>query len=634
MLITWILACAGPEGLPDRDPTDRTPPSAACDPLDPVRCFLPWPSNTFTVADPSTVTGLRLAVDPAQLTVDDDPSFLNLADGFSRITGVAFGFEEPVDVGVVSTEVEASLELDGVLQVINLQPGSPRRLQRQAFWTELRDGSTLSQERWLLVGRPEEVLEANADHAAVVLDSIGTSQAPRLVQVALGLLAPTTDDEEAARAWYAPVAAGLEEAGVPLGRVVRLTAFTTRSAADATGRTRSMMATLDGALDQVIVEVDSVSFPSHPTLAAVVRGRLTGVPGFLDDDGQLVFDDAGHPLVTGSTAVEFRISLPAGEGAYRVALYGHGTGGDVTDSAFDEELADAGVAKLNLRFDGWTGEDFVYTLASFTRFFEGSARSTAGLMQSVAGGTALLTALDGALGEVLRAEELGGVPNPVAARSADTTDVPWLGGSLGATVGAVIVAADPRLRTAVLNVPGSGWTHMIPYSLLYDAGVGTVLLEQYGDVVDLHLGLIMAQGAWDDVDGAVWADEALAVGGTFLLQESMGDRVLPNLGTNLLARALGAVQLTPSLDPIVAVEGSPGPVFGGAVLEQFRVPNTGAYDVHGFAARNTVAADAAMEQFIGLLTTAWEGNPTVERASLCLEQGLGGTCDFSEAWTE
>mgnify|MGYP001280542462 CR=1 FL=1 len=64
---------------------------------------------------------------------------------------------------------------------------------------------------------------------------------------------------------------------------------------------------------------------------------------------------------------------------FKVGLYGHGTGGNVSDSSFDEDLAGHDIAKLNLRFDGWTDEDFVLTLASFSAFFEGSERSTAGL---------------------------------------------------------------------------------------------------------------------------------------------------------------------------------------------------------------------------------------------------------------
>ena len=81
-LMVLLFACGAPEVVP-RAPGARAPLTAACDELDPGRCLLPWPSNTFTRVDASSPTGLRLAIDQAALSVDDDASYMNLADGFS-----------------------------------------------------------------------------------------------------------------------------------------------------------------------------------------------------------------------------------------------------------------------------------------------------------------------------------------------------------------------------------------------------------------------------------------------------------------------------------------------------------------------------------------------------------------------
>jgi hypothetical protein len=199
-------------------------------------------------------------------------------------------------------------------------------------------------------------------------------------------------------------------------------------------------------------------------------------------------------------------------------------------------------------------------------------------------------------------------------------------------MGAVMVGADNRLQTGVLNVPGGGWTHMIPYSLLFGSGMEGMLLEVYDDPLDVHHALVMAQNNWDEVDGAVWADEALAAGGTFLLQESMGDPILPNLSTELLAAALGAVQFEPALSPIHGLERTTDTVRGGAAIEQFRVPDTGQYDVHGFAALDTLAADAAFGQIQLLLDSAWAGVPEIRHAEGCSVTGPDGACDFSGMW--
>lgn len=52
---------AGPD-VAERQPGQRTPLSATCDPVDGIRCLLPWPSNTFTVVDAKQATRLRVAV--------------------------------------------------------------------------------------------------------------------------------------------------------------------------------------------------------------------------------------------------------------------------------------------------------------------------------------------------------------------------------------------------------------------------------------------------------------------------------------------------------------------------------------------------------------------------------------------
>ena len=196
-------------------------------------------------------------------------------------------------------------------------------------------------------------------------------------------------------------------------------------------------------------------------------------------------------------------------------------------------------------------------------------------------------------------------------------------------MGAVIVSADPRLQTAVLNVPGAGWTHMIPYSLLYDSGMESILLGIYPDPLDLHLALVASQSAWDEVDGAVWADEALDAGGSFLMQQSMDDPVLPNLGTELLANALGAVLFEPYLEPVHGLQTTSEAVSTGAALEQFRVEDTGPYDVHGFAARDTLAGAAALDQMLGLLGSAWDGSPSMSHPLGCTEGIPDGSCDFT-----
>ena len=365
-------------------------------------------------------------------------------------------------------------------------------------------------------------------------------------------------------------------------------------------------------------------------MALIAQGRITGVPSAEGEDGHLVLDEDGLPVTVGTRDAPFRVVIPSGEGDWPVILYGHGMGGDVSDASFDATMTDNGGGKVGLEWQGWTSDDMMENLLLLPKaMLSGSERSTSGLLESLADARLVLEALDGPLGAALAAETVGGVTNPAAGRWPDTREPVYVGGSLGGTMGAVYAMSEPRVHYAALNVPGAGWSHMIPGSDLYAIMEGFVQAT-YGDEVDVTLALLMAQGAWDEVDGAAWADEARDDGDMFLLQESIGDPILPNIGTAILAAALGAVQLDPDIEDVLGLTHTDGPVTDGMVLEQFRVPDTGVYDVHGFADRDTEAGRAARDQIFGFLMGALDGAPIIAHPERC-DATADGSCDWGDA---
>ncbi len=625
-LLPLLLACtAPPNAVPpqiDRLSGVRAPLSASCDAQDALRCLLPWPSNAFTVPDASSATGLRLALAPEALPIDDDPSFLNLAEGFSRITGLAAGFEAALD--------ESSL--DGALLLLEAQPGRQGYGQAVPLLTEQLTQGELTPET-LLIGRPLAPLAANADHVAVVLDSLRDAEGAalpvqRLTRVALELEAPADPSEEALRAYHAPTRSLLEQAGIEPGGVLRVWDFTTRSQEDPWRRTQALFEAM-GQVEEWSAVVDTAELRDDP-VALRVSGRIEDVPLFTDEEGWLVLDEDGLPLQQGSHEVSFRVFVPVGTGDYPVAFYGHGTGGGVTDGSFDDELASAGYAKANLAWTGWNEDELLDTLTSLSRFFEGSSRSTAGLLQSLADGMALSLALEGSLEEALAADSLAGLDNPAAGRRPNLSAPLWTGRSMGGTLGVVFATAHPSVQAGALNVPGAGWSHLIPRSWLYEYGVEAVMATTYDDELDQALALIAGQLAWDDVDGAVWADLALDQGMAFLLQESIGDPILPNLGSEILAASLGAVQLDPCIEDIAGLDHSSEPVVAASAIEQFHVASEEMFDIHDFIDDDTLAAQAAREQLTMLAESARAGSPQLAHPEICLEQGWDGSCDFGE----
>ena len=120
IFLSFFLLIGCTQGPDDRTADDRTPLSAKCDDSDLNRCFLPWPSNRYTVADPTTQTGLRLAIDPAGLPIDDRVDYLNQADGYSRATGVAAAFVGAINTDALSWDPVDSL--DRALQGVKVDP--------------------------------------------------------------------------------------------------------------------------------------------------------------------------------------------------------------------------------------------------------------------------------------------------------------------------------------------------------------------------------------------------------------------------------------------------------------------------------------------------------------------------------
>ena len=416
-----------------------------------------------------------------------------------------------------------------------------------------------------------------------------------LATVALGLAAPTSPGEAALAAYHAPTRAALKKAGVDPARVLGVRDFTTRSADDATLRLTAMRAGVIAAVtkNEATVILDSVVLPPSNPIAAIVEGRLSGLPSYVDSAG-LTLDAKGLAVAIGKRDAPFRVVVPVGTGDYRFVMYGHGTGGNFHDATLDTEIATFGVGKVGIQFDGWTDKDVLDTFVSLGRMFQGTEHSTSGLMQSLADGAGIEASVAGALGAALSAPMLGNQPNPAAGRHLDDSIPIWAGGSLGGTMGPVYASADPAMKRGVLNVPGGGWTHFIPGSVIVSM-LGPLLQGSFGRPLDLSHALAMSQGNWDDVDGAVWAGDLAAKKQVFLIQESIGDPVLEKPG-----------ERAPRRDDRRCAGGQ-GPRAhrrreagerGRRSKRDHAVPRDrhGSFDMHGIAARDTPAGIAARDQ--------------------------------------
>lgn len=615
---TWLCAGCGVAPVPDREPGVRAPLTRACDEGDPFRCALPWPSSAFVRSDASTATGLRLALDPEALP-GEDPSTLDLADGFSRVSPLVAGFPMPLEVesGAVGSELAVRLF---VAQPDHPQYGQSVPLRLDAY---PHRGETL------LFGYPTRPLDANTDYVVVVLDDLraadGASlETPRAVHVALEEKAPATSEEEAIRAYHAPTRDLLEAVGVDFGRVLRVWDFTTRSEEDprrwlVAMRQAGLDALARGEVDVVVDEVRAASFESG---ALIVRGRLLGVPAFAGEEG-FALDDAGMPVAQGTTETPFRFTVPAGSGDYGVVVHAHGTGGSWLNGHFDAEVTELGFARLGVHVRGWNGDENLELFGNMVPVLRGAEASTAGLLQSIVEACVLIAAMDdGPLATTLSADSLGDAPNPAAGRRPDPSLLAFTGISMGASSGATLVAAEERLPYAALLVPGAAWTNMVWRSVAFEL-VLTLNRARIPNELDMMIALAASQSLWDPMDAASWG-EPLREGHLLMLAQSMGDQLMPAAGTHMLAAATGARQLGAVLGPVPDVEPATGPITTGAALTQYRSAGTSVGEVHDFATTGGAAGDAVREQLVSFLRSIRDGAPSIGLPSAC----VGGSCDF------
>jgi hypothetical protein len=614
------LALAGCEAAtpsaPDRAAGDRTPLTRPCDEVDGTRCLLPWPSNAFAIGDASTATGLRLSVDTSVFNRMDDGTILSRADGFSRVSTLVAGFPVPVDPSSAASAIHLFLA-----QRDHAGAGREESLRTEVV-VDSRTGESL------VIAHPLAPLEPNADYVVVIDDSLraddGSALEPsRGTEIALALAEPLTGDDANLAGYHAPTRAFVAERGFALDRVLRAWDFTTRSADDPRRRLRAMREAAVAAVDggAVTIAVDSVEHHDDGAVASIVEGRLVGLPSFVAEDG-LAIELDGSPRQVGTREAPFRVVVPRGTGDYPMLMYGHGTGGSVHESTFDEPIAGAGAAKVAFEFYGWTDETVVGSFVGLQTMAIGSSVASAGLVQSIADGSAIRRAMSTLLGDVLAADELGGMPNPNAGRRPDDSTPIWVGGSLGGTMGLVFAASDPEVRHAVLNVPGAGWATWTRDALQFDYISGFIGLSNGGDL-SVPILVAIAQTMFDEADGASWVDVLAGDPLIALEQESIGDPVLPNPGTEMVARVTGAIQVGAVLVPIEGVD-TGATVRGASALTQFRVSDTDAIEIHGFAARDTPAANAAQAQIVAFVRSVWAGVPVIAVPEGC----AGGSCDF------
>ncbi len=561
VLVAAILggACSGgesadPVGSPDPSVSgavEEPPGTGRCDPTDPSACLLPWPSDAYTRADPSTATGRRLDL-PAEGTpvnvdgVPVDPSEWNRTDGFSpsSIALVVVADLDPVASGLPPvTDIAASLADDSSLTLVDVDSG-----ERLAAWAELDTELTDDPDR-----RPLRVVPAAAlpegHRIAVGLRGLRTT-AGTAVEPTTAMAEVLDQPDPDQQVWLDALAT----AGAPLEQLDVAWAFTVASADSITGPLRSMW-------QETAAELGDGAPPFTVGSAQVVGGAriVEGsfeMPRYLTGDGGpgTVFDNDGDPdgipERNGSMATPFTCVLPVEPvEPSPVVLYGHGLLGSRAEVLDIGSLgATVGIGFCALDYLGMSSADIptvLGELGELTRF-----RTQADRLQQGHLGFLLL-------GRLLASPE-GFVTDPAFRRSDGLPSInpqalSFLGASQGGILGGPATALSPDWDRAIFAVGGMGYNLLLPRSIDFDQFAGP-FETAYPDPLDRAVALELMEVLWQRGENAGWAqhltEDPLEEGGgptTVLLLEAFGDHQVANVSTEKLARTLGVPRVAPTL---------------------------------------------------------------------------------------
>ncbi len=559
---------------------------AGCDPLD-EPCMLPWPSDYFTVADPATATGRRLALVRESLPANTagvhiDPTDQNRADGWSPGAAMLVQFDglDPTRSNLPGlTDAQRSLDADAPIVVLDATTG-----ERHPYWAEL-DALADPGETPLLMLRPSRNFPDG--HRIVVglrglVDAAGVPLAPAPAFVAYRDRQRTTDAQfEARRPAMERLFADLAAVGVARDELQLAWEFTIASTESLTGRMLAMRDDAFAALGDAApaFTVDTVTENPNQLTRRRIEGTFT-LPLYLTNDGapggRLVLDAAGRPQrQEGVFTARYTCNLPpASETApARLALYGHGllgSRGEVNGSLTRRMAADFNVAYCATDWYGMAGEDVVVAvmaLQDLSAFPAMPDRMQQGLLAFLFLGRLMVHADGFSSHEAFRFDG-----QPALATDALYFD----GNSQGAILGGALAAVAQDFTRAVLGEAGMNYSLLLDRSVDFDQYLELVYAPSYPNRYDRLIGIMVAQLLWDRGETNGYANHVTrdplpdTPVHDVLLLGALGDHQVSEYALRVQAATMGVPAHLPIAAPDRVVETDPG-----WLLEPIAYPHTG-----------------------------------------------------------
>ncbi len=526
-----------------------------CDPLAPRRCYLPYPSDAYTVADPSSATGVRVAFSTGALPSNASDVHI-VADEWNRNDGFSINSSILADVDGADltasplpswTDLAASLADDASVVIVDLDTS-----ERVPLWAEPDGGATTAP---LLVIHPAVALQPAHTFAVAIrglLDASGQPAEPsaafRAYRDRLTTELPTFEDR---RTTMEELFGVLAEAGIERDELQLGWTFTTASGESTTGRMTHIrddaLAALGDASPAFVVS--AVAPAPEEGIAFAVTGTYT-VPNYLTGTGtpgsQFHFDadSATDPDALPSINPEaptlqapFQCNVSdatvAATAPAHIAQYGHGLLGSNDEIDAGNVRTFSNSANIVFCATNWAGmseEDVpnaIAALGDLTSFRTVIDRLQQGVLNQIFLGRFMLAA-DGlaSIPEMHRAD---------GSSLIDTSRLVYDGNSLGGIMGLMLASVSPDIERAVLGVPGMNYSLLLSRSVDWET-YEAVLVPAYPDETDRRFILSFLQMLWDRGEGSGYVHD---VDIPVLMHVAFGDHQVSELGAFVEARTLG-----------------------------------------------------------------------------------------------
>jgi hypothetical protein len=566
---------SGTTGEPEV-PWDGDWPTLECDPIVPEYCGFPFPSNVFTVPEAGTVTGLRVELSEAMVPVANngatttlDP--FNTRDGFSPGIALMTFLPDAVYDGLARPDsIEASLAPESPTVLLDAETG-----ERVPHWVDLDMTTDDASQRAFMI-RPAVRLEDDRRYIVAIRQVADTTGNPVPSAPVFAALRDRTElgDEpsvEARRGLYGDIFARLEEAGVTRSNLQIAWDFTTASREDNTGWLVGMR---DEALELVGADgpaytLDTVDTDWSADVAVRIIGRME-VPLYLDQPGVggvIVLGDDGRPMQNGTAEYPFEVLVPYSAMNEPAALvqFGHGLFGSHENV---EDLGEfANTHNLVIFALDWIGMS------------EPDALPTAGILSSgdlsdfqTLPSRLLQAQVNALLG--MRMMSGGFVDEPAiqfAGGSAIDPDQRYFfGASLGGILGSVYMSLTTDVERGALGVPGQSFNLLVFRSELFDPFFD-ILRINYDDPRDIQMIMTAAMLLWDRAEPTGFSkyirSGELSMPHEVLMQVAIGDHLVTNYGSHVMARTIGLPLMTPAPRSVWGLEEVESGHVGSAMIE-------------------------------------------------------------------